>query len=372
MDSATVLIVDDNLTNLGVLFEHLHSVGYTVLMDDNGESAIKHAQLALPDIILLDVLMPGQDGFETCYLLKQHELTRDIPVILMTALTDTEHKVKGLALGAVDYITKPTQYAEVIARISTHLKIRRLQKSLEARLAEREMLINELDAYAQTVAHDLKAPLALILGFAELLHEDYSMFSEEKSRQMLGTIVHNGRKMQAIIESLLLLARVRQAEVEVTIIDSEALCNEAMGRLSFLIEQTGARVRVQTPLPPIWGYWPWIEQVWVNLLSNAMKYGGEGPQITVSGQRQEDGTAYFAVRDNGWGLSPAQQERLFLPFVRLHREAKVEGHGLGLSIARRIVERFGGHMGVVSELGHGSTFFFVLPSASRPDNDSVV
>jgi len=364
-NAETILIVDDNLTNLGVLFAHLRSVGFKVLVAENGRSAINRARLALPDIILLDILMPGMDGFETCHRLKEDPLTRDIPVILMTALTDTENKVKGFSTGAVDYITKPAQYEEVTARINTHLTIRKLQNNLEMRLKEREKLIAELDAYAQTVAHDLKAPLALILGFAEVLQSGYSTIPQEKVDQLLGSILRNGRKMQDIIEGLLLLANVRQEEIELAPLMMAPMLAEAQARLALMIADHQADIEINGPLPEVQGYIPWLEEIWVNLLSNAIKYGGQPPHIEISAQTQAPGMACFFIHDNGRGLSPEEQQKLFIPFSRLAADSQVEGHGLGLSIVERIVTKLGGTVGVESHPGRGSTFYFTLPLAGQ-------
>ncbi len=367
INSETVLIVDDNLTNLAVLFAHLRSVGFKVLVAENGYSAIKRAQLALPDIILLDILMPGIDGLETCRQLKKIPETCNIPVILMTALTDTETKITGFAAGAVDYITKPAQYEEVAARIHTHLTIRNLQKKLEERLAEREKLVQELDAYAQTVAHDLKAPLALILGFAEILETRWDNLSLVECEGLLGSILRNGRKMQEIIDGLLLLANVRQEEILLTELDMLPLIAEAQARLSPLIEQNQAKITLPESFPAAMGYVPWIEQVWVNLLSNAVKYGGSPPEIVLDGRLHTNNMVMFSVQDNGRGLTPEEQSRIFSPFSRLNRSGQIEGHGLGLSIVERIVAKFGGQTGVTSEPGKGSIFYFTLPcSPSEP------
>ncbi len=367
-DRETVLIVDDNLTNLSVLFAHLRSVGYKVLVAENGLSALKRARLAVPDIILLDILMPGMDGFETCKQLKADALTRDIPVILMTALTDTENKVKGFSAGAVDYIPKPAQYEEVTARMETHLTIRKLQKNLEMRLKERDNLIAELDAYAQTVAHDLKAPLALILGFAEILQSEFSELTEDRAMQMLGTILRNGRKMQDIIEGLLLLANVRQAEIALSPLAMTPLLAEAQARLSPLIEQQQAVIICREPLPAARGFLPWVEEIWVNLLSNAIKYGGQPPRVEVFARHLPEGKICYAIRDNGRGLNLQEQEKLFVPFTRLLPDSQIEGHGLGLSIVERIVSKLGGTVSVESSPGQGSTFFFTLPAVVENDS----
>jgi len=362
-DAETILIVDDNLTNLSVLFAHLRSVGFKVLVAENGHSALKRAALAGPDIILLDILMPDMDGFETCRRLKEDPRTQDIPVILMTALTDTENKIKGFSIGAVDYITKPAQYEEVTARINTHLTIRKLHKDLQERLEERDKLIEELDAYAHTVAHDLKAPLALILGFAEIMQHEYGDLPPESVEHFLATILRNGRKMQDIIEGLLLLANVRQETIAFSPLAMAPLLAEAKARLALLIAQHHAEIMAPADLPDAIGYLPWVEEIWVNLLSNAVKYGGRPPHVEISGRVEANGMAVFCVQDNGRGLTLAEREKLFVPFSRLSADNQMEGHGLGLSIVERIVTKLGGTIQVISSPGLGSTFCFSLPAS---------
>ena len=361
VSTSTILIVDDNPTNLGVLFEYLRGIGYKVLVAENGESALQRAVRAHPDIILLDVLMPGIDGFETCRRLKNMEETKDIPIILMTALTETVDKVRGFTSGAVDYITKPAQYEEVSARIATHLNLRYLQKDLQQQLQEREILIEELDAYAHTVAHDLKSPLAHILGFTELLLEDYQAFPKEKTEHILNTIIRSSHKMQAIIDGLLLLASVRMEDVAIEPLDMEQIALEAIARLYHMIEEYEVDIDVMNNWPTAVGHAPWIEEVWVNYLSNAIKYGGQPPYIKLGGDKQKNGQSRYWVQDNGRGLTSEEQAQMFIPFSRIEQSTTIEGHGLGLSIVQRIVIKLGGHVGVNSKIGQGSTFFFTLP-----------
>ncbi len=224
---------------------------------------------------------------------------------------------------------------------------------------EREKLIEDLDAFAHTVAHDLKAPLSLIVGFAEVLLEDYTAMPAEEREEFLRTIVQVGRKMSNIVDELLLLASVRSAEVEMEPLDMAAIVAEAQQRLTYLIAERQAQIILPEHWPVALGYGPWVEEVWVNYLSNAIKYGGQPPRIELGATVQPDGMVRFWVRDNGPGLTPEEQARLFTPFTRLD-QLRVTGHGLGLSIVRRIVEKLGGEVGVTSEVGQGSTFSFTL------------
>ena len=222
----------------------------------------------------------------------------------------------------------------------------------------------ELDTFAHTVAHDLKNPLTTILTFADLVEEDCAQRSvTEDTRRYAQQITQNARKMQTIIEELLLLAGVRRAEdVSMVPLDMASIVSEALQRLNQMIEEYNAQIVLPPSWPTALGYAPWMEEVWVNYISNAIKYGGQPPRVELGAKTLEDGKVLFGVRDNGRGLSAEDQSRLFTPFTRLD-QVSTKGHGLGLSIVRRIIEKMGGQVGVDSEVGRGSVFYFTLPAA---------
>jgi two-component system sensor histidine kinase/response regulator len=342
--------------------------GYKVRAVTSGTRALEAVQANLPDVILLDIMMPEMNGYEVCERLKSDEQTGDIPIIFISALDATEDKVNAFAAGGVDYVTKPFQPAEVIARVETHLTLRNLQKSLQQEIAE-------LDAFATTVAHDLKNPLNTISGYAAVLVElakEYDTTLEGELQHASQRIVQGVQKMDTIIESLLLLAGVRKQEVTFEPLNMSAILVEVQHRISGMIEDTLAEVILPETWPTAQGYGPWVEEVWVNYISNAIKYGGQPPRVELGASSfsasaaggenaRAEGQVRFWVRDNGPGLSPEQQERLFTPFERLG-QTRLPGHGLGLSIVLRIVEKLGGEVSVESEMGRGSVFFFTLPS----------
>ena len=231
---------------------------------------------------------------------------------------------------------------------------------------ERERLISELDAFAHTVAHDLKNPLSAVLGFAELLTAEGVKLNSKDVDESLQSIYQSAKKMHSIIEELLLLAGVRKTEVEARPVDMASVVSGALQRLSYMTQEYGPEVILPRQWPVALGYGPWIEEVWANYLSNAMKYGGKPPRLEL-GADTLDGKVRFRVRDNGPGLTPEQQARLFTPFTRLH-QVRATGQGLGLSIVRRIMEKLGGEAWVESEPGKGSTFGFTLPRAPAPTN----
>ncbi len=350
----TLLIVDDIPANVSVLFDFLTTCGFKVLVAQDGESALQKAQYALPNLILLDVMMPGIDGFETCQRLKSNPKTQDIPVIFMTALADTENKVKGFGLGAVDYVTKPIQQEEVLARVNTHLTLRKLQKELQTQN-------QELDAFAHTVAHDLKNPLNAVLGFSDLLIETAPKL-EPEADGYLKNIQKGAHKMLDIIEALLLLAGVSKQEVQMQPLSMDAIVHQVRDRLAFMLKNYEAEIILPEEWPVVRGYAPWVEEIWANYINNALKYGGHPPRVELGSRKGSNKKIQFWVRDNGEGLTPEQQATLFTPFTRLN-EHRAKGHGLGLSIVQRIAEKLGGEVGVESTVGQGSLFYFSLPAA---------
>ena len=351
----SILIVDDTPANLRLLAKILVDANYLVRPARDGKSALASAQASPPDLILLDVMMPEMDGYEVCQKLKTDERTANIPVIFISALDDVQDKVRAFSVGGVDYIPKPFHAEEVLARVHTHLTIRKLQQNLNEQIAE-------LDAFAHTVAHDLKNPLALIVGFSDFLVAANERMSETDRENNLRKIQKAGNKAANIIDELLLLASVRQQDVALSPLNMEAIIFAAQDRLTYMIAEYQADIRTATPWANALGYAPWVEEIWVNYLSNGMKYGGNPPQLEVGNEILADGRIRFWIKDNGPGISPENQARLFTEFVRIG-QTRVEGHGLGLSIVQRISQKLGGEVGVSSTLGEGSEFYFTLPAA---------
>ena len=240
-----------------------------------------------------------------------------------------------------------------------------IEEALRQQTAELTARNAELDAFAHTVAHDLKNPVGIIGGFAQMLHDDaYDMDREDLDRY-LQTIVRNSHKMESIIDELLLLAGVRQMQVEMVPLDMAAIVAQACERLSLTIKERQAMVVAPTAgdWPAALGYAPWVEEVWVNYISNALKYGGDPPCIELGFSMEKDQSFIaFWARDNGQGLSSEEKERLFTPFTQLPQR-RGQGYGLGLSIVRRIVDKLEGKVKVESQVGQGSTFYFSLPQA---------
>jgi signal transduction histidine kinase len=254
------------------------------------------------------------------------------------------------------YLGRRASNRNITERKRAEEALRQYATALEARN-------EELDAFAHTVAHDLKSLLTLSVGYAETLEEDYAAMEHEILHEYLHAIAENGRKMNNVIDELLLLTGVRKKEVELVPLDMASIVAEAQSRLVDLIEKYQAEIVLPERWSEALGYGPWIEEVWVNYLSNAIKHGGRPPHAELGATVQPEGAVRFWIRDNGPGLTTEEQGRLFTPFTRLD-QARARGHGLGLSIVRRIVEKLGGQVGVESKVGRGSVFTFTLPGAT--------
>lgn len=233
--------------------------------------------------------------------------------------------------------------------------------ALQEHIAALEVSNTELDAFAHTVAHDLKNPLSTVMGYAELLGSDLSAMSPQVVRKVAEAIMSSSSKAIDIVEALLLLASARRDEVQSEPLRTGVIVGDVLARLSGAIAKHQAEISVAKTWPLAVGNASLIVEVWANYVSNALKYGGMPPRVELGANRLADGMVRFWVRDNGLGLTPDEQAQLFTPFTRLHEE-RAEGHGLGLSIVQRIVNKLGGEVGVESKAGEGSLFFFTLPA----------
>lgn len=367
MKRDTILIIDDVPNNVKLLLTFLTEAGFEVLIAQDGQDGIETAEYAHPDLILLDIMMPGIDGFEVCRQLKSQPQTQSIPIIFMTALTQTTDKMKGFQMGAEDYVTKPFQHEEVLARIHTHLKLRKQAIELQARN-------QALDAFTRTVAHDLRNPLTEMSCYADILLEKYKATDllDDVAVHYLEKISLAGQRMGRIISALLLLARTSAAtEINRHALDMVDIVKQVLTqRLGTMIEQYQAIVKLPDQWPTALGYAPWIEEVWVNYISNGLKYGGQPPQLELGAETlQGQATIRFWIRDNGAGFSVEAQEKLFTPFVRLNH--MTEGQGLGLSIVQQILEKLEGQVGAENLPGGGSMFYFILPMVPNDISESI-
>lgn len=339
------------------------------------------------DILLTDLNMPKMNGLSLLSRLKENK-GRFNPVltpIVVTAYGDMDNIRRAMNAGAFDFLTKPIDFEDVrqtVAKAIVHVQrlkhaieqeerakkaLRQLNQELERRVEERTAELQksnaELNAFAHTVAHNLKNPLGIIHGYVADTIEFFDETEAAELFDMLTTLREQAHKSINIVDELLLLAGVRKMDPPSFPIDMRDLINAVLHRLDPMIREYQARIET----PPEWllasGYAPWVEEVWMNYLTNALKYGGSPPYLQLGNKPCDNGMICFWVKDNGQGIAPGDQPRLFTEFSRL-TESRAHGHGLGLSIVRRIVEKLGGQVGVESQPGQGSRFYFSLPVAN--------
>ena len=422
-ENSLILVVDDTPTNLSVLSEALKGAGFTVAIETDGESAIEQVKYNPPDLILLDVIMPGLDGFETCQRLKASASTQDIPVIFMTALSDPMDKVKGLSIGAVDYITKPFQQEEVLARVRTHLQLRNLTKTFEMQnivlkkeiqqrveaerelkktlhklqAAQKQIIAQEklasLGSLTAGIAHELKNPLNLINNFAviaaelcqELLPEiaqKLQPFPESELgtiRELLSDIEESvnsinqqGQRADNIISSMLMHARQEGSKRQLT--DLNVLLAESVQLAVKSLRATLNKfnIEIEADYDNSVGQLEIIPQSlsrgFINLINNAC-YAANSKKKEISQNfkpklslktKNLDKAVEISIRDNGQGIPPELLDKIFEPFFTTKPTG--EGTGLGLSMTHDII--VGQHQGkikVKSELGSYTEFIILLP-----------
>lgn len=364
-----ILIVDDLPDNLRLLSETLSERGYEVQCAINGKLALMAVKNAPPDLILLDIKMPGLDGYEVCTELKSQASTSSIPVIFLSALDDVFDKVKAFSVGGVDYVSKPFQVEEVLARVENQLTICRLQKQLQRQNQKLHQLNEdlahsnqELEQFAYIVSHDLQQPLQTITGFAELMLSLKSEINlEEEVDEYVVPILEEGIRMQELIKNLLEYSRIGTKRRKLQPIDCHLILAETLKNLHHSIEESQAIITHQT-LPTVKADKIQLGQLFQNLIGNGIKYRRPGvlPQVTISAEQKQQ-EWLFTIQDNGIGIKPDYFERIFQIFQRLHTVQDYPGTGIGLAICKKIVERHGGRIWVESEFGMGTTFYFTIP-----------
>lgn len=372
-----VMVVDDMPANLGVMAGELERRNYAVIVAQGGEEAILRAALVRPDLILLDVLMPGIDGFETCRRLKAAEATRDIPVIFMTALSDTAQKLTGFEVGAVDYVTKPLDGAEVLARVQTQISLAAMRRALAERNAQlaQEVAVREqaqaalqrsnaeLEQLAYVASHDMQEPLRMIASYLQLVEQRYVDKLDDDGHEFIGYAVDGAKRMQGLINDLLTYSRVGTKARPFEPVALAAVAATALSHLRVAVAESGARVELGE-LPQVQGDAPQLVQLLQNLVGNAIKFRGtEAPVVRLDARPEGAAWWHLSVSDNGIGIEPAYFERVFVLFQRLHSRSAYPGTGIGLALCKRIVERHGGRIWVESLPGQGAAFHFTLPAA---------
>jgi len=422
MPLGNILVVDDTAENLRLLSTMLTQSGYTPRCVINGKMALRACNSNPPDLILLDIMMPEMNGYEVCQHLKLEAKTREIPVIFISAKDEVFDKVNAFAVGGVDYISKPFQFEEVLARIESHLSLRNLQKQLkeqnvllqeeitsrlavEQTLQEKNLILQqeistrravekalqeqnlvlqqeisnrqraesallksnqelarsnaELEQFAYVASHDLQAPLATIASYAQLLEKRYKDQLDSKASKFIGNIVQGCTRMQTLIDDLLEYSRVGRSQKPFQLTDCNHAVEQALANLQGAIRETQAVV-TYSELPAVMGDISQLVQLFQNLVGNSIKYRHDAPPMVHITACKQEKDWLFSVSDNGIGIATQHQARIFQIFQRLHTQKEYSGTGIGLAICQKIVERHGGYIWVESKPGQGSTFYFTL------------
>lgn len=381
--------VDDSVTYLEVLASTLREEGYDVVLARSGEEALDLLAVQQVDCILLDLLMPGLSGQDTCRLIKAAPVVRDVPVIMLTAREDRAATIEGLGAGADDCVPKSSEFEVLKARIRAQMRRKQfenqnrrireeiLRKELEASEAraarelaetraalveELERKNGELEAFSYSVSHDLRAPLRIIDGFSHALLEDESDKLGPKGRHDLQRIRNAAQRMGQLIDDLLQLSRVTRADLRRTPVDLSEVARTVAAELH--LREPGRNVAVQIgPGLVVDADARLMRVLFDNLIGNAWKFTSKVSDARIEVDVLErDGGAVYYVRDNGAGFDMEYGERLFSPFQRLHSEVEFPGTGIGLATVRRIVDRHGGRVWAEGAVERGATFFFTLPS----------
>lgn len=356
----SILTVDDTPDNLRLLSTVLSRQGFQVRKALDGQQAIASTHAKLPDLILLDIKMPEMNGYEVCQSLKADPQTAEVPIIFISALDDVFDKVTAFAVGGADYITKPFQEAEVLARVENQIRLRRLRQQLKDQNKELTRSNRELEQFAYIVSHDLQQPLQSVTGYATLLLVQYAATLDVEAQDYLNQMVEAGERMQRLIQNLLTYAKLGQAEQALEWVDCSDVVQQAVDNLRGAIAERAIELTCE-PLPQIKGIETYLIQLFQNLLSNAVKFSRPGvqPRITIFAT-QTDEDWLFAVQDNGMGMPAAQLQHIFEVFQRLPATQNLPGRGIGLATCKKIVDHHQGKIWVDSQLNVGTTFYFTL------------
>lgn len=377
VDSSVILLVDDNPTNLGILVKSLSDSGYKVRVAEDGESAIAQIPYAKPDLIFLDVMMPGIDGFETCRRLKLDPATKDIPVIFMTALTDVFDKVQAFQAGAIDYISKPFRVEEVLVRTRTHLDIQRLQNQLKAQnlqlqeeIRERQKAQEAVQVFLHAVSHDLRNPVTggLMVLKSLLTEAEAHEGSAIVSQAILQRMIHSHDRQLALINSLLETQanEIEGISLQLQSVNLPQFVEQLAADWGPLLQRENATLNLSIPnnLPLIQADPYQLSRVYENLIANALKHNPPGLTLTLQAeviQNSDLTQVRCLVQDNGIGIAPEHSQTIFDLYKRGSQARRTVGLGLGLYLCRQIVTAHGGEIGVESQLEKGAAFWFTLP-----------
>jgi two-component system, sensor histidine kinase and response regulator len=358
----TVLIVDDVVDNLHMLTDMLELQGHEVRIAMSGKEALEKIADKHPDLILLDIQMPGMTGYEVCEKVKGSKATEDIPVIFLSALSETADILKGFEVGGVDYVSKPFQFREVVARVQSQMAVAQQRREL-AELRERDqqqfqMIAAAKDIFIHAAAHDLKNPLTGVFLYIQSLRESPPK-NQAALEDALDGIEGRARKMQSLVSDILDLAQM-QVGNPMTFIEQpiQPIMLKVMENFDMLAREKNISLFLKMPDDPIRMALDnhYFERMIDNLVSNAIKYTDPNGEVRVS-LELNDGIL-IRVTDTGIGIPKEDLSKVFDAFYRVKKKnhSKESGTGLGLSIVAAVVQEHGGTINVESAEGHGTSF----------------
>ena len=357
-----ILIVDDLPANLLATEALLRPLGASIVTVDSGEGAL---DLVLKNdfaIVLLDVQMPGMDGFETAKLMKTRPSMQGVPIIFVTAISKEDHfATEAAAIGAVDYIFKPINSDILKSKVKVYLDLYRQREQILSLNATLRQSNEELERFAYVCSHDMQEPVRMMNTYAGFLAEDAVDQLDENNTRYVRYIRDNAVRMQKMIRDILAFSRVGREEMKLETVDCQQMLDEVLVEFEDIIAVKDARV-TSGALPVIESSTTLIRVLLQNLIGNALKFqdGKTPPEISVSARR--DGVMWrFDVKDNGIGIDPAFSDRIFTIFQRLHRTEDYPGTGIGLSTCRKFIRLCGGDIVFHSKPGEGTTFSFTVP-----------
>ena len=357
-----VLIVDDEAINRELLRDLLHTRGHESYEAQSGQQALNLVNETPPDVILLDVMMPDVDGFEVCRRLKAQPSTAPIPIILVTALTDRQARLRGIKAGANDFLTKPIDLADTALRVQNAVNQKKLFDLSNSRLIKLRELEQSRQSLINMIVHDLRTPLSAMMGYVQLVTQNTESGLSDMERKHLMRAVGGGSQMMEMLNSLLDVAKMESGTMVLASKPESVkeILRDAAGILKALLSENVTLECSCSTESKVYGDRNLLQRILVNLGENALKHVSvKGGCVRLTVEESEDRIT-FMVRDDGRGIPPEALGRIFDKFGQVDSNQK-NSYGLGLTFCRMAVEAHGGEIEVESELGKGSCFHFSIP-----------
>jgi len=380
-----ILVIDDSPVNLSLLTNILKQQNFRVEIANNGEQGLILAKKVIPDIILLDIIMLGWDGYETCQRIKQEPSLANVPILFLSALGDTKNKVQALQAGGVDYVSKPFQKEELLARVETHIELAHLRHNLECEVANQtkkiRMLVDALQLsyeraqqasilkteFLRNISHEFRTPMNIVLGMTEMLMEETELTQEQYGNAE--TIMKAGKQLMDILTNMLNFAQHFKGELKQVLCEFQI--HEIVDGIIMDLTPNAKNLPFTSIIEPslykpFFGDKDGITKILNKLVDNAIKFSDQG-KIGIRVQPLEfydkKQWVLFEIQDNGIGVEEEKQSHLFEIFSQLDSSTTriFEGLGMGLAIAKMLTENMDGQIGVNSIVGEGSTFWFKVP-----------